>query len=108
MATTTTNEIFETIAGIFNDDSYHGIMCDNWDNDDDEQNGLSLTISVDDNGDNLRWQSGDNSFTGDCYSNPHWAVITLHPELDESGLRELATDVADQLNKLLKEGIEIQ
>ena len=95
--TITINNIFETLVNIFEDEFYHGIMMDNWNEDDDEQHGLNLTFATNDDTTLLNWQSGDNSFTGNAYSLPHWGTCCLHPEMSRLDIASIAEYVADQL-----------
>jgi len=51
---------------------------------------MELTVAVDDLASCFAFQTGDNSYTGSCYSLPHWAVTCLTRE-------SVATEVADEL-----------
>ena len=61
---------------------------------------MQLTIATNNHGNEWAYQTGDNSYTGDCYFYPHWAVvyITLESEVDE-----ILHDVVDQLEDLLNQ-----
>lgn len=59
---------------------------------------LAITSEEDlENGDYV-WQTGDNSYTGACYTRPIWAVVTLTRDVDCAAL---AHDVLDQWSELL-------
>lgn len=47
----------------------------------------------------IEWtfQTGDNSYTGSCYSYAHWAIGTIDKETSP---KELALDIVDQLEEL--------
>ena len=47
----------------------------NDDSDEDEISCGTLTIGLNDEGDEWSYQTGDNSFTGGAYSFPHWSVV---------------------------------
>lgn len=59
---------------------------------------LDLTISTSDTLEDFRFQPGDNSFTGSCYFDPHWAVTTLTKESDPNGEAEY---LIEQLGDLI-------
>ncbi len=63
----------------------------------DNMPGMCVTIGANDQG-NWSYQTGDNSFTGDAYGYPHWAVVSLYRR---SNSRELAKDAIDQLAECL-------
>jgi hypothetical protein len=63
-----------------------------------EYDGLDLTIACNDQGDKWTYQTGDNSFTGSCYSLPHWAVTAVFENTTAS---ELIEDVTRQLEELI-------
>ncbi len=44
------------------------------------------------------FQTGDNSYSGACYSYHHWAIGSIDFQTDP---KELATDLLDQLEELL-------
>lgn len=66
--------------------------------DDDERPSMSVTVSTDDEVSGWNYQTGDNSYTGGCYGQPHWAVISLYRN---SNCHGLAREVADQLAELI-------
>ena len=71
-----------------------------------EYDGLDITFATNDSGDTWNYQTGDNSFTGDCYSLPHWAVDTIQYDCDaDSGdySGECASYIIAQLEELLPE-----
>jgi hypothetical protein len=37
----------------------------------------TVTLGFDDDGYLTGWQTGDNSFSGDAYGSPHWAVVDV-------------------------------
>lgn len=63
-----------------------------------EYAGLDITFSTNDAGDQWNYQTGDNSYTGGCYSLPHWAIATIYEETDPL---ELYEDITSQLVELL-------
>lgn len=60
---------------------------------DDEVPGMQVTIATDD-GRDWGFQTGDNSFSGGCYSFHHWSVIYLYPN---SNCRDLARNAVNEL-----------
>ena len=46
------------------------------------------------------WQTGDNSFSGDCYFYRHWAIGQIDTDTDPA---ELARDLRDQLEELISQ-----
>ena len=46
------------------------------------------------------WQTGDNSFSGDCYFYRHWAVGQIDTDTDPA---ELAKDLRNQLVELISQ-----
>jgi hypothetical protein len=65
---------------------------------DDMENYLELTIATNDNGDEWAFQTGDNSFTGDCYLLPHWSVNSI---LADTNIDELHAEIVNELESLL-------
>jgi len=57
---------------------------------------IELTVGCNDNGD-WSYQTGDNSYVGDCYGMPYWAVETIAPDSD---VAELADSIIGQLAEL--------
>lgn len=68
--------------------------CRATDDSDDNIPGMQVTIATDDNLSQWAYQTGDNSYTGSCYSLRHWAVIYLHRR---SNSRELAKEAMEEL-----------
>jgi hypothetical protein len=66
------------------------------DDPDDTLPGMMVTISTD--GEQWHYQTGDNSFTGACYGDPHWAVIYLYRR---SNSRDLAREAVNELRDRL-------
>ena len=64
----------------------------------DDDIGIELTVATNDIGDTWSFQTGDNSFTGGCYSLPHWAVTWIN---DDSNIHDIYKDIIDQLEELL-------
>ncbi len=66
---------------------------------DEADNDPSMDCTFATNNDFSVWayQTGDNSYTGSCYSLPHWAVITLG---QDSNAEEFANDIINQWQEL--------
>lgn len=60
--------------------------------------GMDLTIACCKDGKTWNFQTGDNSFTGSCYSLPCWAVTSIHADTEPS---ELIESVIEQLEDSL-------
>ena len=58
---------------------------------------MQLTIACNDDGTEWSYQTGDNSFTGDCYSLPHWALGYLNVDSDRT---EIMEDLINQLEDI--------
>ena len=54
---------------------------------------LQMTFASEDL-ESLHFQSGDNSFSGDCYSVANWGVVEVYKDSD---LQQLATDAIEQI-----------
>lgn len=67
--------------------------------DDPEDNtpGMCVTVSTKDLT-TWSYQTGDNSFTGSCYGDPHWAVIYLNRR---SNCGDLANEAVEELADLV-------
>lgn len=65
---------------------------------DDDIPGMQVTLATDDDCIQWTYQTGDNSFTGNAYGWPHWAVISLYRD---SNTKELAKEVADEWATLI-------
>jgi len=59
---------------------------------------MELTIACDDSGKQWNFQTGDNSFMGNCYGLSNWAIATIDFETEARGL---SADIIDQLNEAL-------
>ena len=66
----------------------------------DEYGYLEITFATNDEGNTWNYQTGDNSFTGACYSLPHWAVTSIY---SETTVNSLYTEIIAQLTDLLPE-----
>jgi len=64
--------------------------------DDPEDNtpGMCVTVSTNDEMSLWNYQTGDNSYSGGCYGDPHWSVIYLYRR---SNCVELATEAVNEL-----------
>ena len=64
--------------------------------DDPEDNtpGMLVTVSTDNEASTWHYQTGDNSYSGGCYGDPHWAVIYLYRR---SNCATLAKDACNEL-----------
>tara|TARA_Y100001933_G_C18507883_1_gene359449 strand:- start:26 stop:331 length:306 start_codon:yes stop_codon:yes gene_type:complete len=54
---------------------------------------LQMTFASEDL-ESLHFQSGDNSFSGDCYSVANWGVVEVYKDSD---LQQLAIDAIEQI-----------
>lgn len=66
--------------------------------DEDTEPSMQVTIACDDMGESWSYQTGDNSYMGDAYGLPHWAVISLNRD---SNVRELVSDIVSQLSECM-------
>lgn len=71
------------------------------DDPDDNMPGMCVTISTRD-GSTWSYQTGDNSFTGSCYGDPHRAVVYLYRR---SNCTELANQAYEELKDLVAEAL---
>lgn len=69
-------------------------------NDAKEYNGLEITFATNDEATRWNFQTGDNSYHGNCYSLPHWAVTTI---TEDSTIEGIILDVIGQWEELLPE-----
>lgn len=69
--------------------------------DDSEGPSMCLTVGWTPTTGRWGWQTGDNSFTGDAYGHPIWAVVTLTPGRDCK-----SREVADTIREQLEEGVQ--
>ena len=63
-----------------------------------EYDGLEITFAVNDDGSAWAYQTGDNSFTGACYSLPWWAVSTI---VYGNDVRDVIDEIIEQLEDYL-------
>ena len=66
-------------------------------------NGVCLTVAVNEEGNEWSYQTGDNSYTGGAYGLPHWAVVWVMPTSYDQDKEELYKDIINQLEDLLVE-----
>lgn len=64
---------------------------------DEDKPGMQVTIGHNPNTGDWSYQTGDNSYTGSCYSYPNWAVIYLYRRSDT---RDLARYAISELKDL--------
>ena len=68
------------------------------DDPDDDVPGMQLTIASDETLEKWSYQTGDNSFSGGCYSLPIWGVAYLSRESDpEETAKELIEEILEAL-----------
>jgi len=60
---------------------------------------LTIATNADDTGE-WGWQTGDNSYSGQCYFYRHWAIGQIDADTDHV---ELAEDLRDQLEDLISQ-----
>jgi hypothetical protein len=70
---------------------------------DSEEPGIQVTLACNDDGTEYALQTGDNSYTGEAYSFPHWAVDGVYWDSD---CAELADELLAQLGDLLAEIVQ--
>lgn len=63
------------------------------DDPDDNTPGMCVTVSTSDMR-SWNYQTGDNSYSGGCYGDPHWSVIYLYRR---SNCKQLAEDAVSEL-----------
>ncbi len=88
---------------MFISDSLDGWIADAiaygcFDDKESEYYGMQLTIACSDDGTKWNYQTGDNSYTGNAYGLPHWAVVYIYPD---STTDELMNEIINQLEDLL-------
>lgn len=81
------------------------IICDDYRSVDQDQDlnleeydipAMDITIATNDHGNTFAYQTGDNSYSGSCYSQPHWSVNTIYKDTDTSVLaKELLNELID-------------
>lgn len=64
----------------------------------DDESGMTVTIGTND-GIEWSYQTGDNSFTGNCYGKEHWGVVSLYRDSD---CEELAREAVEQMLESLE------
>ncbi len=69
------------------------IQDDHRASEDDTCPGMCVTFSTKDF-ETWSYQTGDNSYTGSCYGDPHWAVVYLYRR---SNCTQLASDAVGEL-----------
>lgn len=82
-------------------------ICDDYrctDDPDDNTPGMLVTVATTD-GESWSYQTGDNSFTGGCYSHPHWSLIYLYRR---SNCAELASSAVDELLGMVEDAKQYQ
>lgn len=63
----------------------------------DDTPSIQLTISTNDKLEYWSYQSGDNSYTGSCYGDPHWGVSYITEDCDPNDTaNEIIENLADQ------------
>jgi hypothetical protein len=65
-----------------------------------EQYECQLTVGVDGQSQEFGYQTGDNSFSGACYSYPHWAIVTI---TNYSNVKELTDEIINQFHDLISQ-----
>lgn len=74
------------------------------DDPDDNTPGMLVTVATTD-GESWSYQTGDNSYTGGCYSHPHWSLIYLYRR---SNCTELASSAVDELLGMVEDAKRYQ
>ncbi len=85
------NEVYRLLVSLKSD------ICDDYrasDDPDDSTPGMSVTVSSDENLSHWNYQTGDNSYSGGCYGDHFWGVISLYRR---SNCRELAKQAVDEI-----------
>lgn len=80
------------VKGLIDDDCRIDEM------DDSDIPGICLTVGFDEKTGSWACQTGDNSYTGNAYGYPHWAVVGVRRR---SNSREVAKEILDQLSDLV-------
>lgn len=70
----------------------------------DDTPGMQVTFATTD-GESWSYQTGDNSYTGGCYSHPHWSVISLYRR---DNCTEHARHVVEELLGMVEEAKSYQ
>jgi hypothetical protein len=72
-------------------------ICDEYKDEEDQLPGIDLTCGINESGE-WSYQTGDNSYSGNAYFYPHWAVVRI---FRRSNSRELAKEIREQWLDLL-------
>jgi len=78
-----------------------GIAHDYRASEEDTTPGISVTFSTKD-GSNWNYQTGDNSYTGSCYGDPHWSVVSLYRR---SNCVQLAKEICEELQEAIAQSV---
>lgn len=81
-------------------DDYRAVDCES-----DTSPSVDMTFGTDGKGRRFGCQTGDNSYTGDAYGWPHWAIVVLRRR---SNCEELADEVLEQWADLVPDDEEPQ
>ncbi len=84
------NEVYRLLVSL------KGDICDDYrasDDPEDSTPGMQVTVSTADM-QSWNYQTGDNSYSGGCYGDPHWSVIYLYRR---SNCKALATEAVTEL-----------
>ena len=90
--------IFQNIDAFKQDAKDYAVNVTDTETGEPAEPSLDITFSVSEDGTEWAYQTGDNSFTGSCYSHPHWAVSSILLDTDPLGLYE---DICEQLEELI-------
>ena len=71
-----------------------------WKKDAKEYGAMDITFATNNSGNLWNYQTGDNSYTGGCYSLPHWAVSYIDSDTTVTSLYD---EIISQLTELLPE-----
>ena len=74
------------------------------DDPDDNTPGMLVAVATTD-GESWSYQTGDNSYTGGCYSHPHWSLIYLYRR---SNCTELAREAVEELLGMVEDAKRYQ
>ena len=64
---------------------------------DDDTPRMQVTIACDDNFENWAYQTGDNSYAGNCYNYQNWGIAYLSPIDSEDDMKQLADEAIEQM-----------
>ena len=65
----------------------------------DEEPAMSITIATDDDCTDWQFQTGDNSYTGGCYSYPYWGVGSIARVDSAEQIANAADALLDELGE---------